>query len=169
MAAEADLETTFVALVSDPIDVGALAERVRTDRAGAVALFAGVVRNHHRGRQVDSLEYEAYGPMALEEMRRIAAEVRSRWPLERVAIVHRLGLLEVGETSVAIAVSSAHRREALEACAHAIERVKESVPLWKKERGEGGEVWVVGDEASRPATLGPVTPPDRSARRRDDA
>ena len=169
MATHADPGSDLVALVTEPIEIEPLAESVRTDAAGAVALFAGVVRSHHRGRQVDRLEYEAYGPMALQEMHRIAAEIRARWAVEGVAIVHRTGTIEVGETSVAVAVSAVHRREALEACAHAIDLLKESVPLWKKEHAEGGGAWVIGDDASRPPVLRSLPRPGASARRRGEA
>ena len=169
MATKTPTQRDICALVTDRIDVGALAEGVRSDASGAVATFSGVVRNHHRGEAVDRLEYEAYGPMAEEQMRRIAEELRARWPLEGVAIVHRLGTLEVGEVSVAVAVASAHRRDALEACAFAIDRLKESLPVWKKEHGRGGRAWVIGDDS--PRALPPVALPakNRSARRRDDA
>jgi molybdopterin synthase catalytic subunit len=155
------------ALVTHAIDMSALAEQVRSDTAGAVAMFAGVVRDHHRGKKVDRLEYEAYPPMAEQEMRRIIADLRSRWALESVAMVHRTGRLEVGEISLAIAVSSAHRREALEACAYAVDCVKASVPVWKKEHGEAGTDWVIGDDSPKAVFLPTLPPLNRSARRRE--
>ncbi len=169
MATRAGTLNDTCSIVSAPIDLGDLAAKVRSDAAGAVAVFAGIVRDHHRGARVENLEYEAYAPMAEAEMRRIIAEIRARWDLEGVAIVHRTGRLEIGETSVAIAVSSAHRREALEACAYAIDRVKDSVPVWKKEHGEAGSGWVVGDD-SQTAAIAPVLPVrNRSSRRRVQA
>lgn len=135
------------ALVTGPIDAAALQERVRTDGSGAVILFTGVVRDNRRGKRVERILYEAYGPMAEREMARIAEETRERWGLEGIAIVHRVGSLEVGEASVAVAVAAPHRRAAFEACAHALDRVKGSVPIWKKEQGEAGAGWVLGDDA----------------------
>lgn len=134
-------------LVREPIDTAALLESVRTDASGAVSIFTGVVRNHHMGKSVESLEYEAYGSMAVREMERITSEAAERWPLEGIAIVHRVGRLEVGEISVAVATAAHHRREAVASCAWAIDRVKERVPIWKKERGEAGSGWVLGDDS----------------------
>jgi len=169
MATQTETALDYCALVDDPIDLNDLAARVRTDAAGALAIFSGTVRNHHEGRQVDGLEYEAYGPMAESQMKAIASEIRSRWRLEGVAILHRTGHLEVGEISVAVAVSAAHRREALEACSHAIDRLKTSVPIWKREHGEAGAGWVIG-AASPSAALAPSPPAGRaSARRRTKA
>ncbi len=169
MGGAADVPDDLCALVAEPINLNELAGRVRTDASGAVVLFSGTVRNHHEGRRIESLQYEAYGPMAEEEMRRIAREIRARWRLERVAILHRTGRLKVGETSVAVAVAAAHRREALEACSHAIDRLKELVPIWKKEYGEPGAGWVIGDRPPTPPVL--VSPLRRapSTRRRADA
>jgi molybdopterin synthase catalytic subunit len=166
MAVRTEPLTEHCAVVTAPIDLGDLASRVRTDGSGAVALFAGVVRDHHRGLHVESIEYEAYAPMAEREMRSIAADARARWDVQGIGIVHRTGRLEVGETSVAVAVSAAHRREALEACRYVIDRLKQSVPVWKKEHGEAGEGWVLGDEASRPAPAIPLPAANRSSRRR---
>ncbi|MBI3448073.1 MAG: molybdenum cofactor biosynthesis protein MoaE [Acidobacteria bacterium] len=154
-------------VVTEPIDVAALAERVRTPGSGAVALFAGVVRDENRGRRVERLEYEAYAPMAESEMARIIAEMRRRWTVEGIAIVHRTGRLEIGETSVAIAVAAPHRREALEAVSFAIDRLKADVPVWKKEHGEAGGDWILGNDPPRGAGDGAV--PVRSSRRRADA
>ncbi len=153
-----------VSLGPEPIDAPALVERVRTDASGAVALFTGVVRNHHEGRKVVGLTYEAYGPMAEREMRRIASETAAAWSLEGIAVVHRLGRLEVGEISVAVAAAAAHRREAIGACAEAIDRVKQEVPIWKKEHGEGREGWILGDDAPGSASAGLSAPPGRPGR-----
>jgi len=103
-----------------------------------------VVRNNSRGRSTLYLEYEAYEPMALAQMRRLAAEARSRFAIDRIAVVHRLGRLEIGETSVAIVVTSAHRGPAFDACRWAIDGLKKTVPIWKKEHFAGGAVWAEG-------------------------
>jgi len=112
---------------------------------GAVAVFEGIVRNHSGGRQTLHLEYEAYEPMALEKMRGLADEARARFAIDQIAIVHRLGRLEIGETSVLIAVSSGHRAAAFDACRFAIDTLKRTVPIWKKEYFAGGAVWAEGE------------------------
>ncbi|MDQ7843981.1 MAG: molybdenum cofactor biosynthesis protein MoaE [Armatimonadota bacterium] len=136
-----------LALVEGPIDLAAVLEAVRHPQAGAVVLFLGTVRDNRRGARVDHLEYEAYETLALREMGRVAAEAAARWPVLRVAMVHRLGVLQVGEVSVAIAVSAPHRRDAFEAGRFAIDALKQTVPIWKKEVWEGGEVWVGSEPA----------------------
>jgi molybdopterin synthase catalytic subunit len=135
-------------IVSEPIDLNALVAQVASPRAGGIATFLGVVRDNSLGRKVLHLFYEAYPPMALKELERLEAEVRGRWEIEAIAIVHRIGRLEIGEASVAIAVSSPHRREAIEACHFAIDRLKQTVPVWKKEFWEGGEVWIENAQGS---------------------
>ena len=122
---------------------------------GAVASFLGVVRNHNAGRRVRYLEYDAYEPLALKVFERIAAETRERWQGVRLGLGHRLGRLEVGEASVAIAAASPHRADAFAACRYAIERVKQIAPIWKHEFFEGGDVWIEGATAD---------PDDREAR-----
>jgi len=134
-----------VAIVRSPIDSRALAARLLRGEAGAVVTFEGVTRNNSGGRTTRYLEYEAYEPMALTQMRAIVSEIKQRWPVDRVGIVHRLGRLGIGETSVAIVVTSAHRKPAFEACHYAIDRLKKIVPIWKKEFFADGEVWVEGD------------------------
>jgi molybdopterin synthase catalytic subunit len=114
---------------------------------GAVVTFLGLVRNHNMGRSVRYLEYEAYEPLALRAFERIAAEAAVRWPTVRLAVHHRIGRLEIGEASVAIAASSAHRADAFAACRYAIERVKQIAPIWKREFFEGGDVWIEGATA----------------------
>lgn len=135
-------------IVTGPIDVGALLARVATPRAGAIATFHGVVRDNSLGRKVLYLLYEAYPPMALKELEKIERQARARWAVEGFAIAHRIGRLEIGEASVVIAVSSAHRRDALEACQFAIDTLKKTVPIWKKEFWEGGEIWIENAEGS---------------------
>src|SRR5205823_5363297 len=117
--------------------------------AGATVTFTGMTRNENAGRRVIKLEYEAYEAMALSEMRKLAHEAGARHPIVRIAICHRIGVVNIGETSVAIAVSAAHRGDAFDACRFAIDRLKEIVPIWKKEHFEGGEVWV-GCQTSHP-------------------
>ncbi|MBI4532212.1 MAG: molybdopterin converting factor subunit 1 [Candidatus Latescibacteria bacterium] len=125
-----------------PIRPDDLFDCVRADDDGAVVTFAGVVRNHSMGRQTIGLEYQAYPEMAEKTMRQIGREIRDRWGIDRMAIVHRIGRLNLGEISVLIAVAAAHRKEAFEACEYAIERLKAIVPIWKKEIWEGGgETW----------------------------
>ena len=138
-------QNQFVAIVREPIDARALAARLQCGEDGAIVIFEGVVRNHSGGRPTLGLEYEAYQPMALEQMRRLAQEARARWPIRSIGIVHRLGRLEIGETSVAIVVTSAHRAPAFEACRYAIDRLKRAVPIWKKEYYADGGVWVEGE------------------------
>jgi molybdopterin synthase catalytic subunit len=135
----------LVRLVREPIDVAALT--ATTPRDGALCLFVGVVRNENRGRAVVRLEYEAYEEMALPLMRRIAAETRKRHPVTLVRLVHRLGSLEIGEASVAVAVASPHRGEAFLACRYAIDTLKAEVPIWKKEFYADGSEWL--DEGAK--------------------
>ena len=125
-----------------PLSLDAVVSLATQATSGAVASFLGVVRRYARGREVDHLEYDAYPEMAIATMRQIADEVRRRWPVDAVAIVHRVGRLAVGDASVAIAVASPHRHEALQACAYAIERLKEIVPIWKKEIWSDGAEWI---------------------------
>jgi len=132
-------------IVSEPIDPRTVEEAVAHSGAGALCVFHGVVRDHSQGKRVTHLEYEAYPPMAEKVLTQIGDEIAERWPGTRVAITHRVGRLEVGETSVVIAVSSPHRAEAFEACRYAIEELKARVPIWKKEFAEDGEYWVEGD------------------------
>lgn len=129
-------------ITETPLSLDALAAAVGQSTSGAIASFLGIVRGYARGRRVDHLEYDAYPEMAVAKMRQIGEEIRARWPVDRVAIIHRVGHLDVGEASVAIAVGSPHRHEALQACAYAIERLKEIVPIWKKEVWSDGAEWI---------------------------
>ena len=140
-------------ITADVLDIQALHDLVLAPSSGAVSLFVGVVRDNNLGRDVDYLEYEAYVPMAVKKMREIALELHERWEISDVAMHHRTGRLEIGEASVAIAVSSPHRKDGIEACHHAIDRLKQIVPVWKKEVWTDGEHWIEGnltprDEAS---------------------
>jgi len=139
----------------EPLDAQALVESVRRDESGAVVLFHGVVRDNNQGRRVLHLEYDAYPSMAEKKMRQIGEEARSRWQITDFAMQHRIGRLEVGETSLLVAVSAPHRREAFEACHYAVDRIKQIVPIWKKETFEGGEVWVEGSVAPTPEPARP--------------
>ncbi|HKZ04998.1 MAG TPA: molybdenum cofactor biosynthesis protein MoaE [Methylomirabilota bacterium] len=133
----------LVELTESPLSEPAMMAAVEDGGAGAIVLFSGVVRDQTGGRGVKFLEYEAHGPMAVGKMREIAAAARARFPgIRKIAIAHRIGRLEIGESSVLIAVSTAHRGEAFEACRYAIDTLKETVPIWKKEYFEDGEVWV---------------------------
>jgi molybdopterin synthase catalytic subunit len=129
-------------LRDDPLSLERVVDEVRSERAGAIATFIGTTRIESRGRSVQYLDYEAYEGMAEEVMSAIADELRSRYDLCAVAIHHRVGRVEIGETSVVIAVSAPHRQDALAACRDAIDTLKERVPLWKKEVYEGGEEWI---------------------------
>jgi MoaE-MoaD fusion protein len=132
-------------LTRDAIDAAALVRRVRAAEDGAVVTFDGCVRNHSHGRRTLYLDYEAYESMALAKMRDIAAEIHAKFAIHRVAIAHRLGRLQIGETSVFIAVSSPHRPAAFDACRFAIDMLKRTVPIWKKEYFEDGAVWADGE------------------------
>jgi molybdopterin synthase catalytic subunit len=130
-------------VVEHPLSPDAIAAAVDDPGAGGIVIFSGVVRNETGGRPVKYLEYEAHAPMAEAKLREIGTALRARWPgVKRVAMLHRIGRLEIGESSVLIAVSAAHRHEAFEACRYAIDTLKRSVPVWKKEHFEDGEVWV---------------------------
>lgn len=130
-------------ITTEPIDVDALYRAVLNDRDGAVVTFHGVVREYSdSGRAVRYLEYEAYPEMAEAQMRAIGAEIKRRWDIDDVAMVHRIGRLEIGEASVVIAVAAPHRGEAFDACEYAIDTLKATVPIWKKEVFADGEVWV---------------------------
>jgi molybdopterin synthase catalytic subunit len=129
-------------LTDDPIDRDSLIRSVMRPSDGACALFEGVVRDHHEGKQVESIFYDAYRPMAEKEIAKVIAQVQRDYPDVNIAIIHRLGKLNVGDASIVIACSSPHRGEAFAACRTMIDRVKETVPIWKKERGPGGEEWV---------------------------
>jgi len=134
-------------LTTDPLDPRRLEAAVAHKGAGAICTFIGVVRDTSRGRSVTHLEYEAYSEMATAEMRKIAGEIAEKWPEARVAMAHRTGRLEIGEASVVVSVSSPHRAEAIDACRWGIDRLKESVPIWKKEHATDGTYWIEGDEA----------------------
>jgi MoaE-MoaD fusion protein len=134
-----------VSLVTEPIDAASLVAAIKQGEDGAVVVFDGIVRNNTRGRRTLFLVYEAYREMALSQMQGLAAEAIAAHGVRQVAIVHRLGRLDVGETSVLIAVASAHRAQAFEACRWLIDTLKKTVPIWKKEHFEDGAVWADGE------------------------
>lgn len=136
----------LVAVGSEPLELAALTHAVASHGTGdgAVAAFSGLVRDHNQGRRVRFLEYEAYEPLAVRAMERIVEEARGAWPSARLGLHHRTGRLEIGEASIIIVAASAHRADAFAACRYAIERVKQIVPVWKREHFEGGEVWLEG-------------------------
>ncbi len=137
--------TTNIQIVWDKIEAQAVIERIKRPEDGAVAVFEGIVRNHSRNRRTLYLDYEAYEPMALKKLEELADQARSQFAVRDVAMVHRLGRLEIGETSVLIAVASAHRGAAFDACRWLIDTLKKTVPIWKKEYFEDGAVWADGE------------------------
>ncbi len=143
----------------EPLDARELEAMVAHPGAGAIATFTGTVRDHGRGRKVLRLEYEAYAPAAEHMLQQIGEEIRDRWQLDHVAIAHRVGDLEIGEASVVISVASAHREAAFDACRYAIERIKEIVPIWKKEHYADGATWL-GSEHDYQVETGRIGDPE---------
>ena len=145
-------------LIHTPIDLAAAVRYVRADQDGAIVTFDGFARNESHGRRTVYLEYEAYEPMALAKMQEIVTQIHEKFSIHRIVIVHRLGRLEIGETSVFIAVSAPHRAAAFDACRFAIDTLKRTVPIWKKEYFEDGAVWADGElppappSAAKPAS-----------------
>ena len=135
-------------ITEDPIAPDALHNSVLKDYNGAIATFAGVVRDNARDKRTDYLVYEAYKDMAEKKMAEIGDAVKARWHIDDIAVLHRIGRLEIGEISVLIAVGSPHRAEAFEVCRYFIDRLKEIVPIWKKEVGQDGEVWIEGPQTA---------------------
>ncbi len=131
-----------IKLLEEPLQPQACIDFVGGDTTGGTAVFIGTVRDNTQGRKVIRLEFEAYRPMAISEMEKIAAQIKERWPAERIAIHHRTGNLSIGDIAVIIAVATPHRKAAFDACRYAIDTLKETVPIWKKEVFEDGEVWV---------------------------
>lgn len=139
----------FCEITNEPLDVGVIARRVVPSNCGATVTLDGYVRQVTKGRETLYLEYEGYEPMALKEMEKLARQAHEQFEIENVGIVHRLGKLEIGETSVVICVSAPHRRAAFAACEWLIKELKRTVPIWKKEVYADGEVWIEGDSQSR--------------------
>lgn len=140
-----DPNADIAEITDSPIDARALAARLLRGADGAVVTFEGVTRDNSKGRRTLRLEYEAYRPMAIEKIQAIIREAKTQFAVDRVGIIHRLGRLEIGEASVVIVVTSAHRAAAFDACRFAIDRLKKTVPIWKREYFEDGAVWVDGD------------------------
>ncbi len=134
-------------VTTEPLDARRVEQAVSHPGAGAICTFTGIVRDNSRGRSVTHLEYEAFESMAVEQMRKIADEIAEKWPEGRVAMAHRTGRLEIGEPSVIVSTSAPHRAEAIAACKWGIDRLKESVPIWKKEHAADGTFWIEGDAA----------------------
>lgn len=135
----------FYLMTQEKIPTAELADRLKSPGDGAVVVFEGIVRNHSGGRKTLYLEYEAYEPMAIRMMEEIGVEVKQKFPIDAVGMIHRTGRLEIGETSVAIIVTSAHRHAAFEACHYAIDELKRRAPIWKKEYFEDGSAWAEGE------------------------
>jgi molybdopterin synthase catalytic subunit len=162
-AAGVERKRQIVELVRAPIRVAELVAELKAPEDGAVAVFEGIARNHSGGRRTLYLEYEAYEPMAVAKLRELAAAMRAQFPVDCVALVHRLGRLEIGETSVFIGVSSAHRRAAFDACRYGIDTLKRTVPVWKKEYFEDGAVWADGEIPSAAQTGSGSPAPSKSS------
>jgi len=139
----------FYRITRQAIPTAELARELKAPEQGAVVVFEGIVRDNLHGRKTRHLEYEAYEPMAIRKMEQIGREVKQKFPIDGLGMIHRLGRLEIGETSVAIIVAAAHRHAAFEACRYAIDRLKQIVPIWKKEYFEDGAVWAEGEGQSR--------------------
>ena len=138
----------FAELTTEPIDVGSAARRVVPPECGATVTLDGYVRQYTKGRETQYLVYEAYEPMALKEMKKLVEQARRNFEISHVGIVHRVGKLEIGETSVVISVAAPHRRAAFAACEWLIKELKRTVPIWKKEVYADGEIWIEGDASA---------------------
>jgi MoaE-MoaD fusion protein len=158
MSDSAKPESDLIQLVRAPLDPNALIRHVRTARDGAVVTFDGCVRNQSHGRRTLFLDYEAYESMAVAKIAEIAAQAHAKFAIDRVAVAHRLGRLEIGETSVFIAVSAPHRPAAFDACRFVIDTLKRTVPIWKKEYFEDGAVWAEGELPPVPGST-PIAKP----------
>jgi len=134
----------LIQLTREPLDRNALVTAVTHASVGGIVVFEGVVRDNARGKQVRYLEYDVYAEMAEQQMRKIVVDAQKRWGVERAAVAHRFGRLEIGEASVIIVVAAPHRAEAFEACRYIIDTLKTTVPIWKKEVASDGEEWVEG-------------------------
>ena len=156
-------ESGVVQIVREPIDLQALISRLKHPEDGATVIFDGIVRNNTRGRRTLYLEYEAYEAMALQQMEALASEARKRFAVRAISIVHRLGRLEIGETSVLIVVASAHRGAAFDACRWIIDTLKKTVPIWKKEYFEDGVMWADGEPFPEEIRRPGATSADNSA------
>ncbi len=140
-----NMKTDFFEITTEPIDIGTIARRVVPPECGATVTLDGYVRQYTNGRETLYLEYEGYEPMALKEMQKLIEQAKAEFEVSNIGIVHRLGRLEIGETSVVISVAAPHRKAAFAACEWLIRELKRTVPIWKKEVYTGGEEWVDGD------------------------
>ena len=138
----------MIEIIHEKLDPEAITSRVRKDTNGAVVTFLGTTRSFSGDRNVLHLEYEAYQPMADKKLAEVLDEVRERWDVQDASIVHRIGRLDIGEISLVVAVASPHRGEAFAACGYAVDRIKQTVPIWKKEFFEGGEVWIGSEQGT---------------------
>ena len=138
-------QTDFFEITTDELNVGEIARRIVPEECGAIVTLDGFVRRFTKGRETLFLEYEAYEPMAIKEMEKLGESAREKFEISHVGIVHRLGKLDIGETSVVISVAAPHRRAAFEACEWLIVELKRTVPIWKKEIYRGGETWIAGE------------------------
>ncbi len=136
------MDNIDIQLSDQPLVVQQCIDYVASGHSGGTAIFVGTVRDQTKGRAVVRLEFEAYAPMALSEMKKIAEQIQEKWPSQKISIHHRVGNLVIGDIAVIIAVSTPHRKAAFEACEYAIDTLKQTVPIWKKEIFEDGEVWV---------------------------
>ncbi len=132
----------IIEITDKPIDVAAAIEAAKANGAGAINVFIGTVRNKTAEKQVKSLDFEAYDPMAIKELRKIVQQAKAKWPVLKAVVIHRKGHLDLGEAAVVIVVSTPHRKASFEACEYIIDTLKQTVPIWKKEIFEGGEEWV---------------------------
>ena len=141
-------------ITPEPIDLNEVHAAVSDPEAGGIAIFLGTVRRSNIGREVRFLEYEAYPEMARKKLAEIGEDARTKWPIQRIALIHRTGRLAIGEVSVAVAVSTPHRADAFAACRYLIDQIKAVVPVWKKEFFVGGEVWLENEEGFHPLPPG---------------
>ena len=141
----------MIKITSEPLNPEEITAQVRRDSNGAVITFLGTTRDFSEGRNVEYLEYEAYQPMAENMLQQIADELREKWDIDDFAVAHRVGRVDIGEISLVVALSSPHRQQAFEAGQYVVDRIKQLVPIWKKEAFEGGEVWVGSEEESAAA------------------
>ncbi len=145
----------MIKITSEPLNPEEITAQVRSNSNGAVITFLGTTRDFSEGRNVEYLEYEAYQPMAENMLQQIADELREKWDIDDFAVAHRVGRVDIGEISLVVALASPHRQQAFEAGGYIVDRIKQIVPIWKKEVFEGGEVWVGSEEES--ATTAPTS------------
>ncbi|NOS93998.1 MAG: molybdenum cofactor biosynthesis protein MoaE [Cyclobacteriaceae bacterium] len=132
----------MITITDQPLDINQITQLAHSPEAGAVNVFVGTVRGNTQKKKVVRLEYEAYEPMAVSEIQKICEAAKLKWPIQKIVVSHRVGILTVGEVAVVVAVSTPHRKESFEACQFIIDSLKQTVPIWKKEIFEGGEEWI---------------------------